>query len=339
LSIYTPSPLVNFSSGAVMTGGATADKILFENLTVDELTVGVIRGYTFKVMGPSPTTPTISQITLDNFNGTTSVTSNYNGGSPNIGIEMHNTYMTDVLITGGSSNASMSLVRPTGSTDPTTHAITVDGHDVIIPSGGGANIELSFHNAIVRNCYLKGGRFGGIWNTTGDGDGPSANNWLIHNNVFEDIWTSGGQAGALRCEWNGFLNTTVDNNTFFWSSATNNGRVFLTMNGATSTGILFRNNVVIDEGNTTVFVQNAGGSTTSSTFSYNQFYNLPEGSVSGVTYSNNLLTDPVIVGAGSKPDPYYRPDTGSPTIESGTDVGLPYNGAAPTRGAYEQLIE
>lgn len=325
-----------FSSGAIMIGGSTVDDVYFNTISSDELTVGAVRGYNFKVMGPSPTSPTIDNIQLIDFVGTTSVGSNFGGGTPNIGIEMHNTTMTDVLIQGGSTNASMSLIRVSGSSNPSTHAVTVDGHNVIIPSGGGANIELSFHNATIRNCYLKGGRFGGIWNT--DTSGPSADGWLIYNNVFEDIYTSGGQASSLRCEWFGFLNSEIYNNTMFWASGTNNGRALMTMNGATSTGILFKNNVVIDEGNTTVFVQNAGGSTTSSTFSYNQFYGLPEGTVSGVTYSNNLTTDPEINATGNRPDPYYRPSSsGSPLFESGTDVGLPFNGAAPTRGAYEIL--
>jgi hypothetical protein len=323
-----------FSTGAVMIGGATVSRVIFTNVTSDELTVGSIRGYNFKVFGPSPTSPTLDEISLINFVGTTSATSNFGGGTPNIGIEIHNTTITDVLIQGGSSNATMSLVRPSAQVDLGNHTITVDGHNIDAPNGAG--MELTFMHVIVKNCYLTNARFAGIFNT--DTYGPAANDWLIYNNVFKDMYTSGGQAGAIRSTNYGFLNMNVYNNTFHWTSASASGtRVLVTFSGVVSSGVNFKNKMVIDEADTTVLVQNGGGSISGSTFSYNQFYGLPEGSVSGVTYSNNLTTDPIIIGSGDQPDPYYRPDTGSPCIESGTDVGLPYTGSAPTRGAYEAL--
>lgn len=326
-----------FSTGAIMIGGATVDRVTFTNITSDELTVGATRGYNFKVFGPSPTSPTVDEISLINFVATTSASSNFGGGTPNIGIEMHNTTMTDVLIQGGSSNATMSLVRPDGQVDLGNHTVTVDGHVIDTPDAGtGSAMELTFMHAIVKNCYFANAKFAGIFNT--DGFGPSANDWLIHNNTFLNIYTSGGQAGAIRSTNYGFLNMNVYNNTFHWESGKTNGRVMTTFNGATSTGVNLKNNLVIDESTASVFVLNGGGSISSSTFSYNQFFGVPEGSVSGVTYSNNLTSDPLILATGAKPDPYYRPDTGSPCIESGTtETGLPYSGSAPTRGAFEAL--
>jgi gliding motility-associated-like protein len=78
-----------------------------------------------------------------------------------------------------------------------------------------------------------------------------------------------------------------------------------------------------------------GGATMSGlVVTHNFFQKLPIGTVSG-TYSNNLTGDPQITRSGVKPTPFYVPKTGSPLIDKGTNVGLPFQGAAPDIGAHE----
>ena len=322
--------LSSFSSAGLMSG--TSEGLTIDNVVLDEKTVGSVRGYNVKAFGPSPTQPVIEDLILRDVVTSTSTTSNFGGGgTANIGIELHNVLLTNALIEGGSSTETMSIVRPDGQTDPATHALTIDGHR--FNPVGGYCLELTMHNVEIKNSYFNGGKFGGV--VSFDTFGPAATNWYFHNNTFYDIDTPSGVAGMIRSDNFGFDSLRFDNNTVHFTSGATNVSVLLTRNGVSSDKVYMRNNAVWDEGSAAVFTLQSGGSVTNSTISYNQFYGLPTGAISGVTYSNNLNTDPVFVGAGAKPDPFYRPDTGSPMIESGTDVGLPYNGDNPTRGVFE----
>ena len=50
--------------------------------------------------------------------------------------------------------------------------------------------------------------------------------------------------------------------------------------------------------------------------------------------TNTVVADPRFVG-GNKPTPYFKLKDGSPAINAGIDVGLPFKGSAPDMGAYE----
>ena len=116
---------------------------------------------------------------------------------------------------------------------------------------------------------------------------------------------------------------------------------FLQLLGGTSSNVKIKNNLIIN--NTTgpyvyyppQFVRISSGATMSGLeATHNFLQDLPFGSVTGIV-SNNLSGDPQINITGNRPDPYYKPRAGSPLIDKGTNVGLPFTGSAPDIGAYE----
>jgi len=88
-------------------------------------------------------------------------------------------------------------------------------------------------------------------------------------------------------------------------------------------------------------MEGSGGSFTSSNFSFNLINGMSTSLPGGWTSSDNLTSSPQLQGGGGvNPSPFvytpfYKPALGSPVINTGTNVGLPFTGAAPTRGRLE----
>jgi hypothetical protein len=66
----------------------------------------------------------------------------------------------------------------------------------------------------------------------------------------------------------------------------------------------------------------------------NLFLNLQTKNIRG-TFINNLRKDPKIKKNGSRHTTYYTPQIGSPLIDAGINVNLPFKGSAPDIGARE----
>ena len=66
----------------------------------------------------------------------------------------------------------------------------------------------------------------------------------------------------------------------------------------------------------------------------NLFFNLSTKNIRG-TFMNNLAEDPKIKRNGTRHTTYYSPQTGSPLIDAGIGVKLPFKGSAPDIGARE----
>jgi hypothetical protein len=334
VEIYNSSlSLTAFSSASLMFG--SCNNMYISSPYLDELSAGVERGYCIKAFGPAPTQPVIDNLQILNVTALTSATSAYGGGgTANIAIEIHNALITDSLISGGYSNETMSLVRPNGQTDPGTDSIRVTAHT--FEPVGGYCMEQTMHNIEIDHCYFHGGKFGGI--ISFETFGPSAVEWNIHDNVFYDIDTPSGVAGMVRSDNIGLDGLYFYNNTIHFTGASGVSAV-LTRNGISSSNVYIRNNAMWDEGTAAVFTLQGGGTVTTLLVTHNQLYGLPEGAIAGGTYNNNLTTDPEFNLTGDRPDPYYRPSSvDSPMYESGVDVGLPFTGSAPTRGAYELSV-
>ena len=112
------------------------------------------------------------------------------------------------------------------------------------------------------------------------------------------------------------------------------------LHAGSSSNIDLKNNLIINSNtsyawfpNQLVFLEK-GASVSGLNVGNNLLDKLPLGSVAG-TYTNNLQLNCKITQSGARPNPYYLPIGGSPLVDAGVNVGLPYQGSAPDIGAYE----
>lgn len=125
---------------------------------------------------------------------------------------------------------------------------------------------------------------------------------LIHNNIIYDSFTlSTDVAIRVYLSYSG-TNARIYNNTIY--NTTGKG-----ISVETGTGGVVSNNIVYQTTGTPVSITGGTGSA-----------------------SNNLSTDPSFIAVGSD---NYTLAAGSAAIGAGTEVGLPFNGAAPDIGAHE----
>jgi len=139
-----------------------------------------------------------------------------------------------------------------------------------------------------------------------NGYGLTASNINIYNNTFADKSPLGatGPAGHVLIA-RGVRNITIKNNISYDPYS---GMVRCSTPTAAT-------NVLVDHNLTSSAIKSS------------------EPCPAGVTFSNNLVsTSPGFVRAGTRD---YRLVSSSAAIDAGTDVGLPFSGAAPDIGAYE----
>jgi hypothetical protein len=194
----------------------------------------------------------------------------------------------------------------------------------VIQNNGDDGIEVRLHDytgptieIVIRNNFISGNREDGIQLI--DYAGISSRVFRIDENLIH--------ANAMAA-----LGMMADGNTVEdFSGAPLPEPVFLTNNtivgnpyGVTGgANVTARNNIAV--GATGIAFKNVGGN---SSISHNLFWNNAVNSqASNVDGGTAVLADPLF-------DATYNLLPGSPAIEAGTNVGLPYNGRAPNLGAY-----
>jgi parallel beta-helix repeat protein len=132
---------------------------------------------------------------------------------------------------------------------------------------------------------------------------------------------------------------TIDNNTsaraghgIYWGQRTLSGVL-------AATPIYIRNNIISNNKGWGIWTENLSARPAdvagAGVINYNDVYNNAAGAIrnvlAAVLVDNNISEDPLFVDP-----PYdYHLQAGSPAIDAGMDVGLPYEGSAPDMGAFE----
>lgn len=185
-----------------------------------------------------------------------------------------------------------------------------------------ASDNVLFSNNVFRNLNTAGG--GNIttasWNYWGHN-----NTWA--NNVFQNV----GNASALGAWGNEgaidglLLDTNIYNNTFVDVVS-----AMVAFGGSTqSSNVKFINNIVKGAGRDAI----RNDSTAALLNSYNLFWSNVANYAGNVALGTGEFTaDPLLTG-----DLHLQ--AGSPAIDAGINVGLPYNGLAPDLGAFETVPE
>jgi len=206
----------------------------------------------------------------------------------------------------------------------------------------GLHMESEMETALVYNNSFQN-LSGCIYETTGEsGVGHTSNNVTIYNNILSNITSAYGS--AIEIETDGTASTIrnfhVLNNVIYTTSANCYQGIVLPMTG-TVTGFKIQNNVI--QGFSDVPIKLPGGSTTTCsdfTITNNMFTANANGNAanwSGKTFTNKTESNnhpgenPLFVSAPTN----FKLQSGSPCIDAGVSVGLPYNGSAPDIGTFE----
>ena len=316
-----------WASGALNLGA-------IENVELDGLYVDENVGYGVKAIGPSGNK--ISYLIMHDSHVSVIPAGKWNNGAaPNISIELWSVDLLGCEIYDSYVDNHISLVNQVYF--PPNGLKTIRVHHNIIDlqtragGTGGYGLELSLNNAEVDHNYFFRGNYAIVnW-------GGVCRNWDIHHNVFYGIY-AGYPSETLRAQVSGFHSVKYYNNTIeMIGTKTSN---VMTSYGGSSDNVEIKNNLIINSNTSYSYYPNQlvrldnGATMTGLQVQNNFLQNLPLGNIQG-TYSNNLSGDPKINKTGARPTPYYLPLTGSPLIDAGINVGLPFEGNAPDIGAYE----
>lgn len=276
------------------------------------------------------------------------------GGAPNIGFENWGVPMTNCQLYDNYIDANVSLVNDAQDDDAVPTIRVYNNTIDMITRAAGENycIELSVSYAEIDHNYLIGGRNGTIINfqiASMPTNAPWYGFWDIHHNVVIAP-QSANPAFFVRGDNEGLNQVEIYNNTIDVDNIAGDGqsshRAFALIASvaasSASANINVKNNVVWDKSaggaapfsNRIVF-GGSGATWSSVSITHNDFYSITQNAVTGVTYSSNITTVPGVNGTGVKPDPFYIPVNGGNLNDAGTNVGLPFVGAAPDIGAYE----
>jgi gliding motility-associated-like protein len=315
-----------WAAGALNLGGI--DKVEIAGLNVDENA-----GYGIKALGASGNK--ISYLKIHDSRISVIPNGKWNNGSaPNISIELWSVDLVGCEIYDCYVDNHISLVHDTFFPPAGLKTIRVHHNVIDIGSRAGGNgygLELTVNNAEVDHNYFLKGKYG-IANWAG-----KCANWDIHHNVFYGI-SNFYPGETLRSQTTGFHNVRYYNNTVELVG-TQTANVISSYGGA-SDRLEIKNNLIINSNtgyswfpNKLLLLEN-GASVSGLQVQNNLHQNLPIGTVAG-NYLNNITSDPKIAKAGNRPDKYYFPLAGSPLIDAGINIGLPFSGLAPDIGAYE----
>lgn len=191
-------------------------------------------------------------------------------------------------------------------------AISSDAHYTVLDGfkiSGAWCIGIYAPGAEIKNCRINAG--------TGRAMYVSASS-LIHHNLFLG---DTGVTVAPGSDGTSFYNNTFSNT--YWA-------VGHLPWDPSNRSLTLKNNIFANCGSTAVELPDA-----SLTCSHNTFFNCTQ----GVYYiGGDWMQNPTGDGENTD-DPLFAADyhlsAGSPCLDSGTNVGLPYSGTAPDRGAYE----
>ncbi len=313
------------------------------NVEIDNCSIVENFGYGVKALEPSGgVTPVLTNLIFrDN-----TVRSAYPTASGGVGItaELHNGQYIGCQIYNNTFYGNLSLVAKesipsNGVQTLRVHHNTMDC--ITYWNNQGYPLELTVHDCEVDHNYMRGGAFAAIatWNAS---ETTVKRNWSIHHNTFEGQ-TAAFPSGIVRSDYVGVANVNFDNNTVL-TVGPGTLLIFMIRNAGnrtpapTASNVNCRNNVIIDLSNGTQYGNRIlwleGTTAPNFLLSNNYVLNMTLSIPSG-TSTNNTPGDPQLELTGVRPDPFFRPLPGSPVIEAGINVGLPYTGSAPTIGAYE----
>jgi hypothetical protein len=202
----------------------------------------------------------------------------------------------------------------------------------------GAGHEFSLSDAEYYNNYIEKETVG-FWVASHSYNMTGMNNIFFHNNIVfnakNNSVTVMNSPANIAISGMKIYNNTFDTTDGSWPAG---GITFNVGKGLS--GLDIRNNLFMNfpSGNGIFFY---GGTTSSPIVSNNSFNNSGQisGSASGLSASSNASVNPQINGTGSKypyaSGTYYQLKGGSPLIDVGVNLGLPYNGSAPDIGAFE----
>lgn len=157
---------------------------------------------------------------------------------------------------------------------------------------------------------------------------------IVKRNVITNLKKSGilllssSDNQATKVEDFKIYNSTIDGNVN--SDYTLIG--VLQENNGIMNDIEVKNNIMV---NSIDYAGSTRGTITNLEIENNLFWNNPHNVWINGGDVNTIIANPDVNGTGSKPDPWYTLQAGSPAIDAGIDVGLSYNGTAPDIGAYE----
>jgi PKD repeat protein len=197
--------------------------------------------------------------------------------------------------------------------------------DNVIRNNGDDGIEVRLHDytgpmmtIVIRRNVISGNDEDGIQLI--DYAGLSSRTFSIENNLIQGNRMVGlgimGNGNTIE-DFSGFAMPEpvfVTNNTFAGNDHGMTG-------GAKVTA---RNNIFT--GATRIGMKNVAGA---STVAHNLFW------ANGTNFTSSNVDTTRTIASNPLLDATYRLQTGSPAIDAGVDVGVPYNGAAPDLGAYE----
>src|SRR3989339_74724 len=203
-------------------------------------------------------------------------------------------------------------------------------------------IEAGASDMIISNNYIENaGTAIGIF---GDTSSSGRSNITINNNI---IYETNYSLVEIHMETSNLSNVKVYNNVIH-KNTTNKDAWFalgprIIWNGSTAgtiTGLYVKNNIFYNTSGQSLDVlaaQNYPTKVSDIQVQYNCLYsNVNNGTtMSGITYSNNITSNPQIRTTGNRWDTYYQLNSNSPCIDAGVNVGLPFLNAAPDLGRWE----
>ncbi|HEX6891390.1 MAG TPA: right-handed parallel beta-helix repeat-containing protein [Chryseolinea sp.] len=203
--------------------------------------------------------------------------------------------------------------------------------------GYGYALEVSVHDIEIDHNYILKGSHGIVnW----DKGETRMSNWTIHHNIFYGI-SDHYPTEILRAQNSGLHNIKFYNNTVEFSGTRTTN--LIAVYGGTSENIEVKNNLIINSNTSYTHYPNKILHSEKGTFknvvvTNNFLSNQALGSIPGKS-ENNKSGDPKLKKAGNRPLPYYLPQSDSPVIDSGVNVGLPFEGSAPDIGAHETFFQ
>lgn len=220
---------------------------------------------------------------------------------------------------------------------------------VIYPAGEGKTqgFEFSARSSQLFSNYIEGAKPAvAMWGSS------YTDNTIYHNvirNCVGGIFISADGASALNHL--NIYNNTLDGCTELWYLSSIGVRV--TSSTATLNDLRIVNNIIVNNvgdgsdrgaiilsgtnGHSTVLASNITNTMIRNNVFYNNYaMDVKDWGAVGTTSTNNIVANPGFAGGSGCPSPYYLLSATSPALATGTNVGIPYLGSYPDRGAFVQ---
>ena len=315
----------DWCSGALQLGNL--EDVEINNLTVDENS-----GYGIKALAEE----TNKFINLKIHDSRISVNPTgvwSDGKAPNISIELWSVDLVDCEISNSYVDNHISLVNTVHIPPPGSKSIRIHHNTIDLSTranGNGYGMEISINEVEIDHNIFMTGKYGIVnWS-----DGVK--NWAIHHNIFYGLKNE-TPGEILRSQKSGLHHVKFYNNTIeFMGTHTMN---LIGLYGGTSEDLDIKNNLVINSNSSYNWYRNKlvhleNGTLRNLQVMNNLFFNLNAKNIRG-TFINNRSEDPKIKRLGTRHTSYYSPQKGSPLVDAGVGVNLPFKGSAPDIGAHE----